>query len=359
MFLSFASTAAAVWGKAWPIIVAILFFGFVVMSHELGHFCFAKLFKVKVDEFAIGMGPKIFKVKKGETTYALRLFPVGGLVSMDGEDKESDNDRAFCNKPVWQRFIIVAAGATINILLGFILIVIMLSASDLIGTMEVRSFADNASTQACGLQVGDKITAINGNHVFSDLDMSFLLQRDKDATVDFTVKRDGKKTELKNVKFDTYDKDGRQVMVFDFVIVGVRPSPLPVIKYSVGETVSVVRMVWLSLFDLITGQYHLSDMSGPIGVVSYIADAAEQSTKADPTPFLMLTALIAINIGVFNLLPVPALDGGRLFFMLIEMIRRKPIPQKYESAIHAVGLILLLAFMALISVNDVLNLIRG
>ncbi|MCR4615827.1 MAG: site-2 protease family protein [Clostridiales bacterium] len=359
MILSFASTVSAVWSKAWPIIVAILFFGLVVMSHELGHFCFAKLFKVKVNEFAIGMGPRILKKKKGETTYALRLLPIGGLVNMEGEEEESNSDRAFCKKPVWQRFIIVAAGATINIILGFILLSIMLSASDLIGTMEVKSFTENASTQATGLQVGDKITAINGNHVFSDLDLSFLLQRDQDATVDFTVKRDGKKTELKNVKFDTYEKDGRQIMVFDFVIIGVKPGLGSVLKYSAGETISVIRIVWLSLFDLFTGHYHMSDMSGPIGVVTYIADAAEQSTKADPTPFLMLTALIAINIGVFNLLPIPALDGGRLFFMFIEMIRRKPIPPKYENAIHAVGLILLLAFMALISVNDVINLIRG
>ncbi len=359
MLLDFSTTLSTVWGKAWPILVAILFFGLVIMSHELGHFCFAKLFKVKVDEFAMGMGPKILKFKKGETVYALRLLPIGGMVSMDGEDEESDNERAFCNKPVWQRFIIVAAGATINIILGLILVAVMLNQSELIGTSQIKSFHENAASQACGLQEGDKITHINGKRIFSDLDISYLMSRDKDGVMEFTVKRDGEKVVLDKIALEKYEKDGQTGFIYDFIIVGVKPTFLPVLKYSFGETVSIVRMVWLSLFDLVTGQYGLSAMSGPIGVVTYVADAAEQSTSTDMTPILMLMSLIAINIGVFNLLPVPALDGGRLFFMFIEMIRRKPIPQKYEGYIHAAGMALLLLFMAVVSVNDIMNLIRG
>jgi len=359
MYLSFLSTAGAIWGKAWPILFAIVFFGIIIMVHELGHFSFAKLFKVRVNNFALGMGPALLKKTKGETTYSLRLFPIGGYCAMEGEDEDSDDDRSFSGKPVWQRFIIVAAGAVINLLLGMVIIAVMLGQESLIGTNTIKSFTENSATAQAGLMEGDKIISINGKRVYSDFDISFLMMRDKDGVMDFGLKRNGEKITISNAALQTVEDDGKIRIIYDFVIKGVKPSPLPVIKYSFLQTVSMVRMVWVSLFDLVTGQFGFADISGPIGVVGFIAQAAEQTKRTDLTPILSLMALISINIGIFNLLPIPALDGGRLFFMLIEMVRRKPIPKKYESWIHAAGLILLLGFMAAISLKDILFMFRG
>ncbi len=361
MYLSFLSILSTAWDHSWAILVAILFFGIVIMVHELGHFIFAKIFDVKVNEFAIGMGPTLFKKQKGETKYAVRLFPIGGSVSMEGEDEESSNERAFNRKPVWQRFIIVAVGAIINLVLGLIIVAIILMQSDLIGTPYIRGFYDSATSNVQGLKEGDKIVEINDNIVYSEYDISFLMMRDDDGIMGFTVEREGEKVNLNDVTFQTKTVDGQNYIIYDFYIKGVEPSFLSVTKNAFLESASMGRMVWISLLDLVTGQYKLSDLSGPIGAVDYIAQAAENSVTekgVDFTPMLTLMALITINIGIFNLLPIPALDGGRLFFMFIEMIRRKPVPQKYESYVHAIGLVILLLFMAVISFSDIVNLIK-
>ncbi|MBQ2848509.1 MAG: site-2 protease family protein [Clostridia bacterium] len=353
-------SAAAVWGKVWPILIAILFFGLIIMFHEFGHFIFAKLFKVQVNEFSMGMGPTLFKFKKGETKYSLRLLPIGGFVSMEGEDEESENERAFSNKPVWQRFIIVAAGGVVNLIMGVIIVAIMLCQSELIGLPQIHSFHENAVSSQHGLQVGDKIKKINGKKVFSEYDLSFLMARDKDGIIDFVVEREGEKINLDAVKFQTVDNNGTLTIIYDFIIQGVEPGFLSVTQNAVLESVSIGRVVWISLMDLVTGQYGLSDLSGPIGTVSIIADAAQSATQQmDWTMLLMIMALIAINIGLFNLLPLPALDGGRLFFMAIELIFRKPVPKKYEGWVHAVGLVLLMLLMVVISFSDIMRLIKG
>lgn len=352
-------SAAEIWGKAWPILVAVLFFGLLIFFHELGHFTFAKLFKVKVHEFAMGMGPTLLKFKKGETKYALRLFPIGGFVSMEGEDEESDDEGAFCNKPAWQRFIIVAAGGTINLIMGVIIVAIMLSQSSLIGLPEIHSFEENAVSSQ-HLQAGDKIEKINGKRVYSEYDLSFLMMRDKDGIIDFTVEREGEKVELPQVPFQTYDNNGVNTIVYDFIIRGVEPGVWSVTKNSVLQSVSIGRIVWISLLDLVTGQYGLSDLSGPIGTVTYIADAAQTATQqTDYTYLFNLMAMIAINIGLFNLLPLPALDGGRLLFIAIEVVFRKKVPAKFEGWVHAVGIVLLLGLMAIVSFSDIMKLIRG
>ncbi len=358
-FISLVS-AAAVWGKVWPILVAILFFGLIIFFHELGHFTFAKIFKVKVHEFAMGMGPAILKFKKGDTKYALRLLPIGGFVSMEGEDEESDSEGALCNKPAWQRFIIVAAGGVVNLIMGVIIVAIMLSQTELIGLPEIHSFHENSVSSQHGLQVKDEIKKINGKNVYSEYDLSFLMSRDKDGVIDFVVERDGKKINLDGVKFQTYDNNGKLTIIYDFIIRGVEPTFLNVAKNAVLESVSIGRIVWISLLDLVTGQYGLSDLSGPIGTVTYIADAAETAKQeTDYSYLLTMLAMITINIGLFNLLPLPALDGGRLFFILIEMIFRKPVPRKYEGWVHAIGLVLLLILMAVISFSDIWRLIKG
>lgn len=347
----------ALWSSAWPILLAVFLFGIIIAIHEFGHFAFAKLFKVKVNEFSLGMGPKIISKKKGETAYSLRLLPIGGFVSMEGEDESSTDERAFNNKPAWQRFIIVAAGAILNLILGVIVVAICLSAGDLVGTRTVHSFIEGATSQQTGLQAGDEILKINGTPVYSSKGVSFNLIRDPDNKTDILVRRDGEKVLLEGVTFKQDVIDGREYIEQDFYIVGVETNFFNVIQNAVLDSASIVQMVRLSLVDMFSGRYGIKDVSGPVGTISAIAE-----TTSAPEAFRdkMLTALnflsmITINVGVFNLLPVPALDGGRLFFIFIEMIRRKPIPAEKEGKIHTVGLILLLALMAVITISDIIK----
>ena len=350
-----------IWSKVWPFLVAILFFGLLISIHELGHFTFAKLFKVKVNEFALGMGPAIFKKKKGDTTYALRLLPIGGYVSMEGEDEESADENAFNRKKVWQKILIVAAGAIMNLILGVVIVATCLSMEDLIGTNQILKFEENAISQQSGLKEGDQILEIDGHRVFSDMDISFLMTRSDDGIYDMTVRRDGKKVELSNVKFETTVEQGYTLIKYDFIIRGEEPGFLNVISSAFKQTASIGRLVWLSLFDLVTGKFGLSDLSGPVGTVNILADVTSSAveSRANLISALTLMAFISINIGIFNLLPLPALDGGRLFFLAVEGIRRKPINPKYEGYVHGAGLALLLLLMVVVTFNDILNLIKN
>lgn len=350
-----------IWSKVWPFLVAILFFGLLISIHELGHFTFAKLFKVKVNEFALGMGPAIFKKKKGDTTYALRLLPIGGYVSMEGEDEESEDENAFNRKKVWQKIIIVAAGAIMNLILGVVIVATILTMDDLIATNKIHSFYEGAISQQTGLKEHDEILSIDGKRVLSGMDVSFLMTRSDDGVFDMTVRRDGEKVELKDVTFKTVKEGEYTHIEYDFIILGEQPTILNVITNSFKQTASIARLVWLSLFDLVTGRYGLTDLSGPVGTVNIIADMASSATqsKAGLIATLNIMAFITINIGIFNLLPLPALDGGRLFFLVIEGIRRKPIKPKYEGFIHGAGLVLLLLLMLLVTFNDIVNLIKN
>ena len=351
------NTFLTIWGNVWPYLVAILLFGVIIAIHEFGHFFFAKLFKVKVNEFALGMGPAIFKKKIGETQYALRLFPIGGFVSMEGEDTESDDDRAFNKKKPYQRFIRVAAGAILNLIRGIIVVAICLSMQNLVGTREVHSFHEKAISCDYGLKAGDEIIKINNTNIYSSRGIGFNMVRDTDNKLDITVLRDGKKVELKDVQFRQFEFEGRQYLEQDFYVVGEPHTIFNVAKTAILDSASIVQMVRLSLVDLCTGKYGMKDVSGPIGTISAIADSTAQGPTAKDKLFTALTLLsyITINVGVFNLLPVPALDGGRLFFIFIEMIRRKPISPKKEGIIHTVGLVLLLLFMAVVSISDIIK----
>ena len=354
-FLSFASSFKFGWSKAWPIIFAILFFGFIIFIHELGHFLTAKWMGVKVNEFAIGMGPKLLKFGKKETAYSLRAFPIGGFVSMEGEDEDSEDKHSFNNKPVWRRIIIVVAGAFMNILLGLVLMGIILSQQNLIGTTRIAKFQENAKSSSYGLKAGDRIISINGMRTFSSKDVSIGFMRDKDGILNFVVERNGKKVEVDNVKFDTEKVQKTTVIKYDFYLQGLHRSFWNITKYSFLETLSLARLVWISLIDLFTGHFGFSELAGPIGTVGIIAKATSQGLET----VLLLMAFITINIGVFNLLPLPALDGGRLFLLIVEGIRRKPINRKYEAYINAAGLALLMLLMVAVSFNDISNLIKG
>lgn len=354
-------SASGVWSKVWTIAVAILFFGLIIIIHEFGHFTFAKIFKVKVNEFSIGMGPAILKRKKGETQYSLRCLPIGGYVSMEGEDEDSDDERAFNKKPVWQKIIIVAAGAIMNLILGVIIVAIMLSTStDLIGTNTIKSFYDDAVSAQYGLQAGDKFVKIDGHRVWSERDLSFLMSRSEDGVFDFVVERDGELVELNDVHFATQEVDGVTVITYDFIIIGEPVGFKNVLVNSFTQSASIVRMVWLSLFDIVTGRYGVSELAGPVGTVDIIADVTQTAASSgNMENLLLIMALITINIGVANLLPLPALDGGRLFFLVVEGIRRKPVNPKYEGYVHAAGLALLLLLMVFVTYNDIVRIVTS
>lgn len=340
---------------------ALLFFGVIIMIHECGHFTCAKLFKVKVNEFSLGMGPALFKRKKGDTLYAVRLFPIGGYVAMEGEDDASEDDRAFNKKPVWQKMIIVVAGALMNLILGFILMVLLLTTStDLIGTNTIKEFYPDAVSSQYGLQAGDRFVEIDGHHVWSELDLSFLMSRSQDGVFDFVVERNGEKVTLNDVHFATEQQNGITLIQYDFIIIGEQPGFLNIVKNAFTQSASIVRMVWLSVFDLVTGRYGMSELAGPVGTVDIIADVTAQAVSSGSlTNLLTIMAFITINVGMANLLPLPALDGGRFLFLAIEAVRRKPVNPKYEGYVHAAGLALLLLLMVVVTYNDIARIVHG
>lgn len=354
-------TASELWSKTWPILFALLFFGVIIMIHECGHFACAKLFKVKVNEFSLGMGPALFKRKKGDTLYAVRLFPIGGYVAMEGEDDASEDERAFNKKPVWQKMIIVVAGALMNLILGFILMVLLLTTStDLIGTNTIKEFYPDAVSSQYGLQAGDRFVEIDGHHVWSELDLSFLMSRSQDGVFDFVVERNGEKVTLNDVHFATEQQNGITLIQYDFIIIGEQPGFLNIVKNAFTQSASIVRMVWLSVFDLVTGRYGMSELAGPVGTVDIIADVTAQAVSSGSlTNLLTIMAFITINVGVANLLPLPALDGGRFLFLAVEAVRRKPVNPKYEGYVHAAGLALLLLLMVVVTYNDIARIVHG
>lgn len=353
------STLALVWGKAWPILAAILFFGLLIATHEGGHFLTAKLFKVRVNEFSLGMGPVLWKKQKAETQYSLRALPVGGYVAMEGEDGDSEVDGAFGSKPPWQRAIIILAGATVNLLTGLIIMAVMLGTSDLIGTPAVSQFRDNAASRAQGLREGDRILSVNNHVVRTEYDLSFYMSKDKDGVMDFVVDRDGKNVSLKHVTFETEEVEGTQVVKYDFAIVGVKPGFKNVVKYSVLDSLSIVRIVWVSLWDLATGNFSMRDMAGPVGTVQAVADTTSDAAKSgNLSRLLLILALIAINVGAFNLIPFPALDGGRFLFIMLEGIFRRPISKEFQAAVNTVGMAMLFGLMIMVTFSDVFKLLR-
>lgn len=347
------SAVLNVLNNIWPYAVAILLFLVLIIIHEFGHFIAAKLLGVRVNEFAVGFGPKLFKWRRGETKYAVNLVPLGGYCAMEGEDENSTDSRAFCNKKPWRRFIIVIMGATFNLLLGLILIAITLAPEKRFTTTTVNSFHENAVSSHYGLKEGDKIIKVEGRKIFTTYDLSYAFTNIDDGTIDITVKRDGKTVLLKGVKFETDTADNINYLTVDFYVEGKDKTFTSFISQTFNTTLSYCAVVYRSLIDLISGKYGISTMSGPVGVTAAIGSVAKQNLAA----ILPIMALITVNLGLFNLLPLPALDGGRLMFILFEMIFKKPVPQKYESVVHAVGMALLLIFMLIITFKDIWVLI--
>ena len=339
----------------WPYLVAILAFVLLIIIHEFGHFIAAKICGVRVNEFAVGFGPKLFKKKIGETVYAWNLVPLGGYCAMEGEDEGSTDERAFCNKGPFKRLFIVANGAIFNLILGLILVAITLIPSDRFATTTVAKFEENAISSQHGLKAGDEILSVDGRKIFTTYDLSYAFTGVDDGAVDMTVKRNGEKVDLKNVKFATEKENDISYIKVDFYVKGEEKTFLSFIGHTFDTAIANCRVVWFSLIDLITGKYGLSAMSGPVGITAVIGSVA----KTNLFNILPIMALITINLGLFNLFPLPALDGGRIIFILIELITRKPVPQKYEGWVHTIGLILLLGLMLLITAKDIFALFAG
>lgn len=365
------------------IIIALVMFGILVAIHEFGHFAVAKLSGIKVNKFAIGMGPVIFKFTKGETEYSLRLFPVGGYCAMEGEDESSDDSRAFRNKPVKNRIGVVIAGPVMNLILGFVLSFVTVGFfSDIIKTNTVREFYPNAMSEQTGLMAGDEIISMDGTRIFTTSDISYKFTNSKDGVFDLVVKRDGKKIKLNDVKFyreyyyyiegptdeipyehyvtfdtrEEYTGDEKLEVAetnVDFkVFKEEKKTFINMVSYAVRDSLSTARLIWMSFIDLIRGKYGLNALSGPVGIVTAIGTVRTYGMES----LMNLIVMITINLGIFNLLPLPALDGGRLVFLIIEGIRKKPVPPEKEGMVHLIGMACFIILMGVITVSDILKL---
>lgn len=444
------------------VVIAVLLFELIIGLHEFGHFITAKLSGIKVNEFALGMGPKLFSFKKGETQYSLRLLPIGGYCAMEGEDEDSSEPRSFNNAKVWKRMIVIIAGAVMNIILGIIFSFIMVIPQEAYSSTTIDQFDPRSYSANSGLQEGDKIIKVNGYDIYNSKDLSFSFagvscenvdgtsvsvykedcanaictkyskivnekEPDDDTllelynitvegcksvnasadkataqgamntaveqlykTVDVadfafptiteketrqrytatvTVIRDGKEVELEDVQFFTYYKNeedqkaDKPSVSLDFYVEPIEKTFTSVITQGFSESVSVGRMVWQSLVWIVEGRFGFKDMSGPVGIASAVTQVASQGLEVNfgsaVFNILNVMTLITINLGIFNMLPFPALDGGRFLFLLIEWIFRKPIPRKVEKYINAAGFAILMLFMIVVSCKDVWQLFTG
>ncbi len=345
------------------IALAILLFGVLVGVHELGHFAAAKACGVKVEEFALGMGPAILQKQKGETVYSLRCIPFGGFCAMAGEDEESDDPRAFMNQAAWKRIIILVAGAAMNFLLGLLIVIILYSNAYAFRSAEITGFMDGCPYESSeGLHVGDRFYKIDGHRIYQYYDVSDFLSQG-DGTYDLVVLRDGKKVKLNDCALTPLDYPGQTQKMYGFYF-GYDEATLGVkLENSWNTTMEFGRWVWLGLKELVRGDVGMKDMAGPVGIVDMMAETGEQaeSTADALYSIFYFTAFIAVNLAIMNMLPIPALDGGRVFLLIvtwiIETISKKKLDPKYEGYIHATGMVLLLGLMAVIMFNDIIRIV--
>ncbi len=327
----------------------------MIFIHELGHFLFAKKFNVAINEFSIGMGPKIFSKKgKDGVDYSLRALPIGGFVAMEGEDEESNHPDAFPKKAPWKRFIIVIAGAMMNILISAIILFIMTLCTPRFGTTVIYSFNENALSDDTGLRINDEIVEIDGANVSTSRELSYEIMRSGYQPIEVTVIRDGKRITLTGVTFPVISSEGTAFGAPDFYVYGEERSFSSVMKNTFYTCKSTVKMTWDSIFDLFSGRYGIEQVSGPVGITGAISDAAKTSAES----FFYLVAIIGMNLGVLNLLPIPALDGGTLLLTFIEMVTKKKLPPKVEGMIRGIGFALLMLLAIVIMFKDVIFLFK-
>ena len=350
------------------ILAAILVFGVLIAVHELGHFMAAKACGVRVNEFSIGMGPALWKKQKGETQYSLRLFPVGGFCAMEGEEEDSDDPTALNNQGFWAKLLIFAAGAAMNFIAGLLIILVLYADAQAFYVPVVAGFADGCPLESAdGLQEGDRLLRIDGEKVYVYSDISLLMGLNKAGAFDLQIERNGEVITLRDFTMERReytDQNGKAYTGYGLYFGAEEATLGRKLSYSWNNAMDFARLVRLSLQMLVTGQAGVKDLSGPVGIVSTMTQVGEQAatTRAAVENIAYLAALIAVNLAVMNLLPLPALDGGKIFFLVINAVSmqlfKKQIPAKYENYIHFAGLILLLALMAVITFSDVWKLIH-
>lgn len=337
-------------------LAAILIFAVLVLIHEFGHFVAAKLSGVKVNEFALGMGPKLFGKQKGETLYSVRLIPIGGFCAMEGEDEKTKDERAFPNKKPYIRLIILAAGAFMNILLGFVLVFILMVGTAKIVVPEVESVTPSGAAEKAGLQQDDVIVRANGKrvHIMEDLSWAMSNNTNEDQALYLVVKNNGEKRTVTIIPQTT---DGK--VSYGIMLKTEENGFLQTLHNSWYKTWFYSGVIVESFISMIKGDIPLSQISGPVGIVSQIGSVVEETRTTGwegVQNLLYLTILLTINLGVFNLFPIPALDGGRILFVLIEMVRRKPVPIEKEAIVHLAGFVILIVLSIFIAFKDVFML---
>lgn len=358
------------------ILIAILMFGILIALHEFGHFIAAKACGVKVNEFAIGMGPLVLHKKGKETDYSLRLLPIGGFCAMEGEgeDGTSEDPRAFPNRPWWQRVIILLAGVFMNFLTGFLIILALFSLSEQCTLPVVGGFSDYGTAQEQGLEIGDRILEVDGHAVYLTNDIPMLLSRSQDAGVTLTVERKGERVEIHDFRFlCLVDQEGNvQDYLLGILTTAVPQSPGLLFQQSWYQAIDYVRMVWMGLGDLVSGRVGLRDMSGVVQITTMMAEMGQegaQIAQENGVPALLgamvnilnFVAFISINLSVMNLLPIPALDGGQIFFMGVDgaytAVTGKQIDPKYMNWVSSAGFALLMLLMLAVTASDILKLL--
>ncbi len=332
------------------VIASVVIFLLLVLVHEFGHFIVAKLCGVTVHEFAVGMGPVIFKKEHKGTVYSLRCVPIGGFCSLEGEDEESDDEGAFSNKSPLKRIAILLAGALMNIFLGFVLMTgFFFSQSDaMIAVPVIDSVQQQSAAESAGLMPGDKIVTINGEKIQTQAELKFELSRYKGGSIKVDYNRGGN---LGSV--DLTPKQGEDGAYYIGFVAKAEPLTFKSkVYHSFWHTLFYGKAILVSLWDLVTGSIGMENMSGPVGIVSEIGNAASRGIG----DLVQLATLITINLGIFNLLPLPALDGGRIFFVLVELIIRRKIPADKEGVVHFIGFALLILLMLFATWNDISRL---
>lgn len=354
-------------------LVSVVVFGVLVLVHELGHFFAARRCGIRVEEFSIGFGPALFSYVKNGTRYTLRLLPLGGYNMLEGEQPDKDGEdkekrkkmaektqpepakagKAFSEATAWQRFFVIASGALMNFLLGIVVLVVLVASQKSITSKVIYDFEEGARSAATGLQAGDEILAVNGHTCFVADDILYELQRTPHYVADFTVRRDGEKIILPDVSFDTVaDEKGEPRMKIDFRVYGLPKTPQAVLREAGNYFIFYTRVILRGFADLATGREGINELSGPVGVVSEVSKAVNSGWDT----VVRLAAMLTINLGVFNLLPIPALDGCKLWLLAWEGVTHRPVPQRMEAAINTAGMALLLTLMLMVTGQDIIKL---
>ncbi len=350
-------------GSLLSLLVTVLVFGLLIFIHEFGHYIVARKFGVGIIEFAIGMGPRIATFKGKYNDFTIRAIPIGGFVNMVGEyDDDIPEEHQYkiplCERPVWKRMLIVVAGPMMNLLLAFVVMVGVVASNEVLPTTVVHSFMEGSVSGEYGLMPKDEIIEVNGKKIRCFNDLSYKILADGIEPVDITVMREGERVVLENVRFGTETEDGIALGKQDFYIYVREKTVLNVFSEAFWQGCSTVYMTVDSLIDTFTGRYGIDAVGGPVAIGGEIDQTIKSSEDAGEAVrnIAVLTVMISVSLGIFNLLPIPVLDGGRLLFYIIELIRGKPMNPKYEQAISAVFMVLMLGLMFLVMFKDIVGL---